>query len=407
MTTPSPPPASNTSDPNSQRGPSPASAGRKTPQQQQRKPRQNSAGSGSGSNRPTIDPSKANQRPNNSNNNNNQRGGHHSRRSSSNSRHNPKNSDNGMQPHRRSGSSPMNNGSTNTNNNNNTTNSALPQMPNMANQPMSTLNPNAGGFQPGGLSALAEVQNEVLVTPTTGHFDFGSISSALSGIDPAHQAQGAVTSGYSPQDSVYGAGGGAASVGSPQQPATPSSLAAQVAQLQQLQMMQQSMGGVSPQQQQQLLDMQSNLLNQIQLAQSSQAPNIPNNGATSTNANLPPRFAATQQQQQSPQAQQPLSGLPSSALFGNMQQPQPGQDMSALMNEQMAIQEQLEMLKAQQQNLLDRFANMQGQPGQPQHQQQPSPVPQENDEVPPPPSFGNVPRAGHRRHQSQQVAGEY
>ena len=28
----------------------------------------------------------------------------------------------------------------------------------------STLNPNAGGFQPGGLSALTEVQNEVLVS---------------------------------------------------------------------------------------------------------------------------------------------------------------------------------------------------------------------------------------------------
>lgn len=33
----------------------------------------------------------------------------------------------------------------------------------------STLNPNAGGFQPGGLAALTEVQNEVLVSKLLPH----------------------------------------------------------------------------------------------------------------------------------------------------------------------------------------------------------------------------------------------
>jgi protein SSD1 len=60
--------------------------------------------------------------------------------------------------------------------------------------PQSGLNPQAGGFQPGGLGSLAEVQNEVLLTPTVPNFD-PSISggmnpnSSFTFPPPAQQAQ--------------------------------------------------------------------------------------------------------------------------------------------------------------------------------------------------------------------------
>ena len=106
--------------------------------------------------------------------------------------------------------------------------------------------------------------------------------------------------------------------------------------------------------------MQQNLLAQIQLAQNTGvgAPPPPPPGN-----NMPPRFAQQQQQQ-------------------NM--------ASNMMVEQLQIQQQLDNLRAQQDALLNRFAEMSVQQQPPQAQSG---------------GFANVARTGHRRHQSQQVPG--
>lgn len=121
-------------------------------------------------------------------------------------------------------------------------------------------------------------------------------------------------------------------------------------------------GANNPISQQQLAEMQQNLLAQIQLAQNTGigAPPPPPPGN-----NMPPRFASQQQQNQQNMA-------------------------SNMMVEQLQIQQQLDNLRAQQDALLNRFAEMsvQQQPAQTQ-----------------PGGFANVARTGHRRHQSQQVPG--
>jgi len=195
----------------------------------------------------------------------------------------------------------------------------------------STLNPNAGGFQPGSLTALAEVQNEVLVTPSVPNFPFGGA-----------------------EDAAYG-------FPSPGQYSAANTINQQYQQLQQLQMMSQAVNGANnPISQQQLSEMQQNLLAQIQLAQSTGGSMPPPPPPPASN--LPPRFAAQQQQN----------------LASNM------------MVEQLQIQQQLDNLRAQQDALLNRFAEM-------SVQQQPV--------APAPGGFANVARTGHRRHQSQQVPG--
>jgi protein SSD1 len=139
-------------------------------------------------------------------------------------------------------------------------------------------------------------------------------------------------------------------------------LAAQLAQLQQLQLMQQTLNQAqqqsNPATMQQALELQTQMLAQMQASQTT---------------NTPPRFLA----QQSPE-------------MGNM---------GNMMAEQMVLQQQLELLKAQQDALLSRFAEMQvaSPPGL---------------SSPPMPSgtaassCANAARSsgGHRRYQSQQVS---
>lgn len=375
-------PGAEDSSPPSQRGPSPGSAsgstGRKTPQRRgsnkNRKPRQNSTSSNTSPASSEVKPSPANRSTHNRN---------PSRRGSHNGNNGPKNGptvDNVSQSNpsdtvrqhspiqqRRPAAPPAANI--------NLTQQGAQPNHNM-NPSASTLNPNAGGFQPGGLSALAEVQNEVLLTPTGDTFEMNSMASVL--------------------DQANAMGSNQPGVGGHNQ--QPPSIAQQIAQLQQLQLMQQSLGpNAPPQQLEQILNMQSNLMAQIRLAQAAQGT-------------LPPRFAANQGAPQmsasGPHQQAPMTStaMPNPALFASggaggqnpMQahfQPQ-NQDMSALVNEQLAIQEQLEMLKAQQQDLLTRFADI----------QQTSPT---EDMSSASAGMGGIPRAGHRRHQSQQPAGEF
>ena len=141
----------------------------------------------------------------------------------------------------------------------------------------------------------------------------------------------------------------------------------QLAQLQQLQLMQSAIAGPNAASNQQIVDMQQNLLAQMQLA---------------TQSNIPPRFQQQQQQQMMPAAA-------------------PSSDMGNMMAEQLAIQQQLENLRAQQDALLNRFAEMQN----------PATSPQQLSQSPPGPGAGfssiaaAAARTGHRRHQSQQAQG--
>jgi protein SSD1 len=135
-------------------------------------------------------------------------------------------------------------------------------------------------------------------------------------------------------------------------------LAAQFAQLQQLQLMQVTLA--QQQSPAQMLDMQAQLMASV-------------NGPPGLVGNTPPRFLAQQQ----------------------------NQDMGNMMAEQMVIQQQLEMLRAQQDALMNRFAEMQV--------ASPASAATSPATGTAASSFANAARSsanagGHRRYQSQQVA---
>lgn len=70
----------------------------------------------------------------------------------------------------------------------------------------STLNPNAGGFQPGALAVLGEVDNEVLITPQAATFGPGISSSPSNSNNGRQQAHGGVGVN-NPYQSMMNAGG--------------------------------------------------------------------------------------------------------------------------------------------------------------------------------------------------------
>ncbi|KEI38027.1 uncharacterized protein L969DRAFT_51735 [Mixia osmundae IAM 14324] len=215
-----------------------------------------------------------------------------------------------------------------------------PPEPVLANQ--STLNPSAGGFQPG-LHSLEEVDREVLLTPVTGHFKSTTIT-------PSHGSQYDGIAELAHQIPAHASAGEYAEM--QQQFHQQQQLQNHFQQLQQLQNMQ-AMGTLSPTQ---MIEMQSNLLSQMQVALMGQ------NGRAA-----PPPVLA---------------------------QAPPSESVNDLVAEQMAITAQLENLRAQQDALIARFGDVAISGGQ---------VPTGSASAQP---RGPAPLHGsHRRHQSQQVTG--
>ena len=220
-----------------------------------------------------------------------------------------------------------------------------------------TLNPNASGFHPGSLGSISDMMDEGLITPTASQFDLmtglprSSFPSANANFNGGFRGTGAwgAQAGEQPEELPgFGAAGASARAFAfpPPNPAAVQQAAAQQVQAMQLAMLQQQA------QQQQQFQMH-------QLAQ--------------------------------------LSGGFSQGNAGGQG------DAAALMAEQMAIQQQLENLRLQQESLLQRFGDMQAHPS-PLVDQQPHSPRQQAPHHGASQSIGGGGQA-HRRVQSHQQVG--
>ncbi|KAM0751412.1 RNB-domain-containing protein [Meredithblackwellia eburnea MCA 4105] len=187
----------------------------------------------------------------------------------------------------------------------------------------STLNPNAGGFQPNSLGSISDMIDEGLVTPTASHFDLMTGRPSYPSPPIPHvggfRGQGWGGGGELPEE-VPGFGGvpgtNARAFAFPPNPA-----------------MQQAQAQAA--QQQQLLLLQAQQQQQFQMQQLA---------AMGAGVGVGVAFQ--------PQTQQVVGGAGAGAGAGQA-------SAQELMAEQLAIQQQLENLRIQQENLLARFGDMQ------------------------------------------------
>ncbi len=210
----------------------------------------------------------------------------------------------------------------------------VPPPPSSSQPSSAVLNPNAGGFQPGGLGPIRDVKDEGLITPTASNFDL------MTGMP--HGAGGAGSVGSMPGFGRQGGGGFAGSQGG-------FSFPRQGVQQQQVAQAQAQLAALTSAQQ------QAFVTQQVQLQQLA-AVGYPGASEALAAAQAQAAAVAALRQPSAPRFNQSPGGLDQQAS-------------EQLMAEQMNIQRQLEALQLQQQDLIARFVESQQQ----QQQEAPSP----------------------------------
>lgn len=192
--------------------------------------------------------------------------------------------------------------------------------------PKSTLNPNAGGFQPGALTSIMDVDSEVLITPTPGQLQFNlesiprPVSNFPGGFMNEMGEDGSLGPGGTPAARAFALASG--------NQLASNQFAQQLLQQQrQQQQMQFLNGNFAPTSMAGLTDLQATVHQQaMQVAQMQVA--------------LQAAAAA--------QAQQPPSAFSNNPL-----------DLMSPLSESLQIQQQLELLRHQQEALMNRFGDLQ------------------------------------------------